>query len=76
MNSSHPNTSAATAQAHGMAASSNTTSGQRQVHASAAGVVEDCLAWLDRADAQRIADAGKASRACIGQGRQLVSVIS
>lgn len=31
---------------------------------------------MDRADAQRIADAGKASRACIGQGRQLVSVIS
>ena len=53
----------------------DTASRQQQVHARAAGVVEDSFARMDRPDAQRIADAGEARRACIGQQRELVGVV-
>ena len=53
--------------ADGVAAPPDAASRQQQVHAGAAGVVEDGLARMDWPDAQRIADAGETRRARVGQ---------
>ena len=58
-----------------MAAGPDAARRQQQVHAGAAGVVEDGLARMDRPDAQRIADAGETRRARVGQQRELVGVV-
>ena len=59
-----------------MAAGPDAASSQQQVHAGAAGVVEDSLAGMDWPDAQWIADAGEARRARVGQQRELVGVVT